>query len=1160
MFAFLKRSIVILVGFFLIVVFIWYAGPFFAFADYHPLDPPIARLILIGAVVLVWLMVRLVKKLRSYRAGDRLLAAVAAPPPAAQQAREPAEVVKLRERFDEALSALQQQQRRSGQSIYDLPWYVIIGAPGSGKTTALLNSGLRFPLEQRVGKGALRGVGGTRNCDWWFTDEAVFLDTAGRYTTQDSDAESDSVGWNEFLALLRKHRSRRPINGVILTINAQDLLVGGSAVRESHVESARRRLEELNRELQIQLPVYVMVTKCDLVDGFAEYFDDLRVEGRAQVWGVTFPYDQTVSNEAPGVFAGEFDALMARLNERVLERMEDAREVRRRTKIFAFPQQMATLREPLTAWVSEVFSAREFEGQVLLRGVYFTSGTQEGTPIDRLLGSIGRRFGAADAVMAPQGPGKAYFVETLLKTVMIGESGLAGINRRLELRKASAQLGIYAATGLLATAGVIALSVSYNHNREYLDQAAVDIDAFEHTAAVTPASPLDAIVSRLDAIRAVVDGADRFGATTSWIFRWGLYQGRSIGNSARDAYARELDSILLPRLASQLRARVVQYAADPQRVFVYLKAYLMLGEPEHLDREHLQRVADVEWRQEGGNAALLAPDLSQHLKALLDYEGSLRPVALDSTLVTQARSSIQQASLSKILYEGIKQDYTTDANGQGLRLDQLAGLGADRVFTRRSGLPLSTPIPPLYTRAVFKQITTEGRADMVKELSNDAWVWGQSKTASLANAGNLVTGVTNLYEQDYMREWDDLLADLRFAPFSTIPEMTAALRILTAPTSPLRGLLHVVADNTTLVEHTPAATGTGVLDRTRKRVTDTLTGVLKPLEKATGMSTGEPGLAVTGHFQWAVQLTAGEAGKTQLDGILKTLSDIEQQLDALGPDVAGGSPIDILSSPSFRALMQTLDAQTAVLPEGLRTLVSGIAHASGNIVVGEATSEIETKYRSEVVPACNARIANRYPFANSAADVQLADFGEVFGYGGFFDKFFTDFLAKQVDTSTNPWTWRPGSVNPSTQLLAQFQEAARIRDMFFTAGSKTPSVQFFVTFSDLDASADRFILEVDGTYTDDKHMRQQVTWPGPKPGRAATSFESRYYDPTKVYQGPWAWFRMVDDARVGVPDAQDRIVLNIQNRYHRVHITVEGATAAGNPFASGSWRQFNCQS
>src|SRR5262252_5640776 len=229
MFAFLKRSFIVLLGLALIVLFIWFAGPYFAFADVHPLDSEMSRLIAIGVVVGIWLLFRLWKRLKAFRASDRFMAAVAAQPqPQAEKARTPAEVAKLRERFDEAVTALKQQPR-TGRSLYDLPWYVIIGAPGSGKTTALLNSGLKFPLEQRVGKGALRGVGGTRNCDWWFTDEAIFLDTAGRYTTQDSDATSDSVGWSEFLALLRKYRARRPLNGVIVTISAQDLLTQGDA-------------------------------------------------------------------------------------------------------------------------------------------------------------------------------------------------------------------------------------------------------------------------------------------------------------------------------------------------------------------------------------------------------------------------------------------------------------------------------------------------------------------------------------------------------------------------------------------------------------------------------------------------------------------------------------------------------------------------------------------------------------------------------------------------------------------------------------------------------------------------------------------------------------------------------------------------------------------
>ena len=202
-----------------------------------------------------------------------------------------------------------------------------IGPPGSGKTTALVNSGLRFPMEQEVGRRAIKGVGGTRNCDWWFTDEAVFLDTAGRFTTQDSDANADSAGWAEFLKLLQKYRKRRPVNGVILTISAQDLMAQGHSSREAHVAAARRRLTELNKELNVKLPVYLMVTKCDLVAGFTEYFDDVAQEGRAQVWGVTFPYELTASGGAAAAFPNEFDALMSRLNERDMRMLSTDRNI-----------------------------------------------------------------------------------------------------------------------------------------------------------------------------------------------------------------------------------------------------------------------------------------------------------------------------------------------------------------------------------------------------------------------------------------------------------------------------------------------------------------------------------------------------------------------------------------------------------------------------------------------------------------------------------------------------------------------------------------------------------------------------------------------------------------------------------------------------------------
>src|SRR5215510_14545794 len=483
MFSVLKsRTFLIILGFVLLFLFIWYVGPFFGFIDSYPLESITGRLIAMALVVAIWIASVVIKRMRAGRASDQLVAAVVRQSKAEE--RPSAEALQLRERFEEAVAALKQKRKR-GHSLYDLPWYVIVGAPGSGKTTALVNSGLNFPLEQRSGRGSLRGVGGTRNCDWWFTDEAVFLDTAGRYLTQDSDAASDSAGWSEFLALLRKYRTRRPVNGVILTISAQDLMVQGHAGREAYVAAARRRLNELNEQLRIQLPVYVMGTKCDLVAGFTEYFDDLEKEGRAQVWGVTFPYEETTSGKAAVGFVGEFDALMSRLNERVFSRIEENHDPRTRAKVFAFPQQMAALRDLLNGFISDVFVSTRFDRQILLRGVYFTSGTQEGNPIDRLLGALARRFAVTPDAVAPAGRGKAYFIERMLKGVLLEESGLAGVNRRLEVQKAAVQLGAYAAVALIAVLALVVLTTSYNRNRAYVDSVAGALTTLENVPRTT---------------------------------------------------------------------------------------------------------------------------------------------------------------------------------------------------------------------------------------------------------------------------------------------------------------------------------------------------------------------------------------------------------------------------------------------------------------------------------------------------------------------------------------------------------------------------------------------------------------------------------------------------------------------------------------------------
>ena len=317
----------------------------------------------------------------------------------------------LKTKMEDALATLKRTSKSGADALYDLPWYLIIGPPGSGKTTALVNSGLKFPLAGDRAAQAIEGVGGTRYCDWWFTDQAVLIDTAGRYTTQDFDAKADKKSWLAFISMLRENRPRQPINGVIVAISIADLLGLEAAEVYAHAEAIRKRLAELHEELKISFPVYVVLTKMDLIAGFTQYFADLDEVKRQAVWGATFQTPDRSANLV-GQAPEEIDLLIRRLSERMAERLQDEPDLRSRTLMFGLPAQISAIRKPVCDFLNRVFEPTRYQASAALRGFYFTSATQEGTPFDAVIGALRRSFGldnvGAATLPAFSGPGKTF--------------------------------------------------------------------------------------------------------------------------------------------------------------------------------------------------------------------------------------------------------------------------------------------------------------------------------------------------------------------------------------------------------------------------------------------------------------------------------------------------------------------------------------------------------------------------------------------------------------------------------------------------------------------------------------------------------------------------------------------------------------------------------
>ena len=643
---------------------IWFLGPTLGFGAFRPLASSTTRLVVVGVVVLLWLAATLVMQLRKASA-DKKLVAGAAGGEAKGAALAGAEVAALRQHLEEAqryLKRLHGPDRRGKKYLYELPWYILIGPPGAGKTTALTNCGLKFPLAERHGNRPVKGAAGTRNCDWFLTDEAVLLDTAGRYTTQDSDEKADQTAWLGFLDLLKEYRPRQPINGVLVAISQSDLMTLSEEQRMAHARAIRARLAELLDRFSVRFPVYVLFTKSDLIAGFVESWDSLTREEREQVWGMTFPLDAGgEAGAAVEQFDEEFRLLLARLDERMLDRVQQEADIRRRGLIFGLPTQLASQLEMMSEFLGEVFLASRFETRPLLRGVYFTSGTQEGTPIDRLMGAIAQRFGLErQRLIAFTGAGRSYFLTRLLREVVFAEASIVSADPRVERRHRLIRWGAYSAVALVFLLACGAWTVSYLQNKrlETQVQAASNAVLGETARLDTPVLHDDdpsQVLAALDGLRGLPGGFQTTSASVPLSMTFGLYQGGRLHSEEVAAYQRGLNLLLLPRLLSRLQKQLAANLEKPEFLYDGLRIYLMLGGRHPVDHGLVKEWMSLDWENAlpGADNAAKRVALQSHLDVLLSAQ--LDEYPLDAAVVAEARRRLLQVPVASRAYLILKE-------------------------------------------------------------------------------------------------------------------------------------------------------------------------------------------------------------------------------------------------------------------------------------------------------------------------------------------------------------------------------------------------------------------------------------------------------------------------------------------------------------------------
>lgn len=1141
------------IGIVLVAVLIWILGPF-----WDPLAPDLLRLCLVGAIVVLWLVLNLWADHRRRRRDAALIEGVSGAdlgPENTTAENASAEVADLRSKLARAMTLLKSARKTRG-FLYEQPWYMIIGPPGAGKTTALLNAGLRFPLAEELGGYEVGGVGPTRLCEWYFTDEAVLIDTAGRYTTQDSDVTVDRTGWNEFLQLLRRTRPRQPLNGVLVAVAISDVAQGSVADRQGHARTIRRRLKELRDVFGMQLPVYMIFTKADLIAGFTEYFDDLNRESRAQVWGTTFPVRKEIAQ--PGAaFAAELTVMLDRISARMTERLQDERSLERRPAILGFPAQFASLTAPLAEFLNAAFGSSQLDPAPFLRGVYFASGTQEGAPIDRMVGALARGFGIDPnrARLLRSDHGRSYFLERLIKNVVLAEAMLASRNPAARRRQRLLRTGAWTAAGVGLAAGIVLMTIGWKANAEALARFDAARAAWRGRVDAAPLQPvagadLRQIAPLLDEARALPFGLNSTDTTGPG---FGFGQSHKLRTVATLVYQRALERMLLPRLIwrAEQEVRGLLQSRDTTRLYQVTRVYMMLGSLGPMDAAMVHAWAADDWGRElypGAAQAPLRESLLRHLDTLVAQP--IPAIALDGGLISEAQLAFSTISPAARVYALIR--------GAGIPAKPWIPANVDaadggRWFSRTPPAKLTDPIPGLYTPAGFWSGLVPNLPAAVGRLGKESWVLGPSARVDLNDPRSLPAlerQVIGLYTRDYIAVWTGLLRDLNIVVAPVPEQQMADLWLLSRPQSPIRGMLTAIVPNLSLAPPTAPAASTNPISQ----LANTLPNGIAALAQS-GLVDTDATKVVDETFRPLRDFVARE-----LDPVLQGLEELSRQLE----QTSGGN-----SLPAGDAARRLL-ALVKDRPEPVRRWITALA-TGGQSVRGELERRtLLAAYNGDSMasggggPApgrvCQAA-ERRFPFGDGP-DLAMEDFVRLFEPNGAMDQF----IAKQVRPFVidQGGTWRPQpymGIQPpfGAADIAAFQHIDQIRQAFFSYGS-VARVSFLVQPLTADPKTKTATLELGGqpvaSKTGETVPPKMFEWPGPGGMTSVrVTFDPAASTTTALSaSGPWALFRLLAKGQRRGGDDHFQITFAQDDR----RAMFDWQASANSAFAPGLLKGFRC--
>lgn len=1023
----------------------------------------------------------------------------------------------IQQLFKLAIQKIPSHRQNKLASLYTLPWYLVIGGGGEGKSLLLQQNGMELLLTRTLNESDTESY-----LRFWINDTAVVIEVGRRLF---NDEGIDEQLWKVLAKQLIKYRPRQGLNGIVAVLGCDQLLKNDNRERRTIAGIYQEAVLAMNKSLLLTLPLYVVFSKADTLSDFTGFFESFSDSEISSPFGITFSIEDTKRFDKHH-FEAQTDLLLKSLVKNQFELLNNSGDAKA-PSVIRLPYQLKIFFERVGEFFAEIGRENLVRNSVWLRGFYLFSGGQKGSQYDLLTQAVAEQAEFNLRYIDDQPAGRRnYFNSKLFSHVFVPEKAAAGINKWRNNAWLAWCGGVLCVVTAFVTLAGLTLKENWRQELRWRTDVITNLRYYSsNVQALKKNDSLQDMVVILSKLRTVSAQAL---APKNWYQRVSIQQ-TDTAQIINSSYHEQLNLILFPKLVDLITDELETYnmMRDSNNVFDSIRYYQMLFDRRKLDLTGMQYYLHsiilnhkLVSSDELNDFTLLVNDLFTG-----NYGNASKP---DAALTIAATNSIHSLPPERLIYSIIK-DLPQYRNQIDIR--RLFGDKFDTLFEFTTGFH-DYIIPELYTKQGYAQLDLTAKSVLLRQqLKNFKVIHGDMSDVTISELTSLSERIQKIYFEDYIYFWKNIISNIQIRQADSPVQFSIMLKnARDLSTSPILGVLETVVENTTLaVEESPDSSKIKPITK-QLELTNVAKGLssVDNINRLVGKSALrlQPSFVVNDAFSSFSDYLNGnikDSKKPPIIGLINQFDSLSRFFDdALLSTVPGKvfHGYALAHAQGSEDAIVTFQQAAGQAPNPLTFWVTNLSRQAWEHVVNGSIGYLNNEWDERVYNFYAATIKGRFPFAQQGrGEVALSDLTQFFKPQGRVDQFIEHLLKPfvQWDNGVLKLNEIDGIVLPiSQEMINQLNNVRILSQIFFGTSGQELALKIGLRAESMSTNLTEFKItgsESLFSYRQGPRLWKELSWPA---GGFDNYLSARFYkDQNQIavrnYIGPWALFRMIFD-------------------------------------------------